>query len=107
MTDGAGLRQELEGVFREALRAVDAASCVDAAIESTDGELAIAGETLAHDGKLVVLAIGKAAAAMARAVEERAGPRIRAGLVLTADGHGLPLPHCALRYASHPLTDAR
>jgi glycerate-2-kinase len=51
--------------------------------------------------------VGKAAAAMAAALEERAGERISAGLAITKDGHGLPLRRIALREAAHPVPDAR
>jgi glycerate-2-kinase len=44
---------------------------------------------------------------MARAVEDLAGDRIRSGLVVTKDGHGLPLRQLPLREAAHPVPDAR
>ncbi|HKJ24478.1 MAG TPA: DUF4147 domain-containing protein, partial [Myxococcota bacterium] len=56
---------------------------------------------------LSVLAAGKAAVAMARAFVEAAQGRVRRGLVVTKDGHGGPVPGCALRAAAHPVPDAR
>jgi glycerate-2-kinase len=44
---------------------------------------------------------------MAAAVEAEAGDRIRSGLVVTKDGHGLPLERLALREYSHPVPDSR
>lgn len=53
-----------------------------------------------------VLAVGKAAGAMARAALDRFGPL--PALVVTKDGHGEGLPdHVQLIEASHPVPDAR
>lgn len=53
-----------------------------------------------------ILAVGKAAAPMARAALERFGPR--PCLVVTKDGHGTGLPPgVELREAAHPVPDAR
>ena len=51
--------------------------------------------------------MGKAAAAMAAAVEDEALERIRAGLVITRDGLDRPLERCRHRQAGHPVPDAR
>jgi glycerate-2-kinase len=53
------------------------------------------------------LALGKAGAAMAAACEAALGDAITFGLVVTKDGHGLPLRRFALREAGHPLPDLR
>ena len=61
-------------------------------------------------GRTVVVGAGKAAAAMAQAVEARAaeadwhGPLT--GLVVTRYGHGLPLKRIELVEAAHPVPDA-
>jgi glycerate-2-kinase len=44
---------------------------------------------------------------MASALEEVARDRIAGGLVVTKDGHGLPLDVLPVREAGHPLPDAR
>jgi hydroxypyruvate reductase len=103
----ANARAQLEGVLRAALAAVDPEAAVRRALWRSQGRLSIAGRPLPDGAGLVVLAVGKAAAAMARAVEAVAGDRIRAGLVITKEGHGLPLERLALREASHPFPDAR
>jgi glycerate-2-kinase len=54
-----------------------------------------------------VVAAGKAAAAMAAALEQVAGDRIAGGVAVTKDGHGLPLERIALLEAAHPVPDAR
>ena len=100
-------RAELEGIFRDALAAVDAEACVRAAVAGDARRLAIAGRPLPQDARLSCLAVGKAAAVMARGLESAAGPRIARGLAVTRDGHGCELEHFTLREAAHPVPDAR
>jgi hydroxypyruvate reductase len=55
-------------------------------------------------GRTVVVGAGKAAAAMARAVEDRwAGPL--SGLVVTRYGHSVPTRHIEVIEAGHPMPD--
>ena len=57
-------------------------------------------------GRTIVLGAGKAAAAMAKAVEDHwAGPL--AGLVVTRTGHGVACRTIEVVEASHPVPDAR
>jgi glycerate 2-kinase len=56
-------------------------------------------------GRTIVVGAGKAAASMARAVEDRwAGPL--GGLVVTRYGHSAPTRHIAVVEAGHPMPDA-
>ena len=56
-------------------------------------------------GRTVVVGAGKAAAAMARAVEQNwSGPL--SGLVVTRYGHGVPCERIEVVEASHPVPDA-
>lgn len=57
-------------------------------------------------GRLVVVGAGKAAAAMAQAVEAHYAGVALAGLVITRYGHALPTAQIAVREAAHPLPDA-
>jgi glycerate-2-kinase len=103
-----GPRARLEEIWRAALKAVDPAAAVRRAIAvAADGSLEIARQPVAAGSRLVVLAVGKAAAPMAQALEMLAGDRIRRGLAITPDGHGLPLRRIRAREASHPVPDAR
>ena len=97
------VRQQLESLFRAAVAAVDGGSAVGRALEMRGNKLEIAGRALPDEAQVVVLAAGKAAGAMAAAVEEIAGGRIRGGLVVTKDGHGQALSHLTLRESSHPV----
>ncbi len=107
MSPGLDSRARLEHCFRSALAAVDAGAAVTRALAREGAQLRIAGKALPDAARLLVLAIGKAAAPMAAAVEAVAGDRIAAGLAVTKDGHGTPLAQMPLREAAHPVPDAR
>lgn len=76
------------------------------------GLAAVHGRTRVRDdlrrhpipGPLHVIAIGKAAGAMALGAHDAAGADIRSGLVITKRGHGEPLPWPVLE-AGHPMPD--
>ncbi|MEE2662526.1 MAG: DUF4147 domain-containing protein [Myxococcota bacterium] len=99
--------RELETWFRVGLGAVSAERALERAIEGDAGSLRIGGERVPAGSRIVALAIGKAACAMARELERHAGDRIRSGLAITKDGHTLPLERCTVREAGHPIPDAR
>lgn len=99
-------RAELRAVFRAAVDAVDGAERVRDAVVREGGRLRVAGRLLPEGSRLRVLAAGKAAAAMAAALEERAGDLVAAGLCVTKRGHGRALSRLALREAGHPVPDA-
>jgi glycerate-2-kinase len=103
----SGVRARLESVFRSALDAVDPGAAVERVVACTGSELAIAGEPVPPNARLVVLAAGKAAVPMAAAFERVAGDRIAAGLAVTRDRPAVELEHFALRQASHPVPDER
>lgn len=104
--DRAG-RAQLESLFRAGVAAVEGGAAVRRSLAMRNGRVEIAGRPLADRSRLVVLAAGKAAAAMAGAVEEVAGDTLRGGLVVTKDGHGAALDKLVLREAGHPVPDAR
>ena len=63
-------------------------------------------ETNLGGGRIIVIAIGKAAYTMARVAEDVIRDRITAGLVITKYGHAkTPLPHFEIVEAGHPLPD--
>ena len=102
-------RSQLEEFFRAGLEAVQAQPAVARALERDGGRLNIRGRELPGNSKLVVVAVGKAAAAMAMAVENVARDRIRAGIVVTKDHHaeGHCLTRCEVIEAAHPIPDVR
>jgi len=103
------LRDHAETIFRAAVAAVDPAVAVRNSLRLVDRTRLrlLDVETPLPSGRILVIGAGKAAAPMARAVEEILGSRISEGLIVTKDGHGLPLNHIQLREAAHPVPDRR
>jgi hydroxypyruvate reductase len=92
----AAQRAVLRGLFDAAIGAADAAQCLPAYLPAPPV------------GRTVVVGAGKAAAAMARAVEDhwRGDAERLSGLVVTRYGHGLPTRRIEVVEASHPAPDA-
>jgi hydroxypyruvate reductase len=84
----------LRGLFDAAVAAADPARCLPAHLPALPR------------GRTVVVGAGKAAAAMAAAVEAH-WPEPLSGLVVTRDGHGLPCRRIEVIEAAHPVPDAR
>ncbi len=91
MTDNP--RALLGRLFQAAVAAADPAVCLPAHLPARP------------KGRTVVLGAGKAAASMARAVEQN-WPEPMEGLVVTRYGHGLPTRHIEVIQAAHPVPDA-
>ncbi|HWW21727.1 MAG TPA: glycerate kinase [Steroidobacteraceae bacterium] len=83
----------LFAMFRAALDAASPSRCVPSHLPERP------------DGRVVVVGAGKAAAEMARAVEERWGDAVT-GLVVTRYGHRSPCQHIEVVEAGHPNPDA-
>jgi hydroxypyruvate reductase len=96
--DRASLRRASAAVLAAALRAADPERLVRRALRTRD----LAG----RGGRLVLVAVGKAAVPMARAAEDVLGARLEGGLVV-APAPGRGLRRARLRLSSHPLPDAR
>ena len=93
MSSETAPRVLLRRMFDAALAACDPARCVPPFLPA------------APKGRTVVVGAGKAAAAMARAVEAHwKGPLT--GLVVTRYGHGAATKHIEVIEASHPVPDA-
>jgi hydroxypyruvate reductase len=86
-------REILRSLFDAALAAADPARCVAPQLPSPP------------KGRTVVVGAGKAAAKMARAVEDH-WPGALAGLVVTRYGHGVPCDRIEVVEAAHPVPDA-
>lgn len=100
----------LEEIFRAALLAVDPYRLVRERVRVEGGKLLLPGEgplELSAFERVLVLGVGKAAAAMARAVEESLGERISDGVIVVREGHGEPLERVRRFEAGHPLPDVR
>lgn len=97
VSDDAAARRELLTLFRAALARVEGAAAVSGWLEANPLEGA----------DWHVVAIGKAAAAMARGAEQALGERLLGGLLITKQGHAEPGPRepsrWAVRLAEHPV----
>ena len=100
---GLGLRAVLEAAYGEALKAVDPERLVAAALRPDHGR---AGERLREAKHLHLLAVGKAAAPMARAAEQQLGSRLVHSLAVVPQGYGMELSRTRVLEASHPVPDA-
>jgi hydroxypyruvate reductase len=79
---------------------------LDAAIEAAQPDAILAPHLPAPPaGRTIVLGAGKAAAAMARAVERHMSGRVE-GLVVTRYGHAVPCARVEVVEAAHPVPDA-
>ena len=91
-------RALLRRLFDAAVAAVDPARCVPPQLDGLG----------ATAGRIVVVGAGKAAAAMARAVEDhwRGDPARLSGFVVTRYGHAVPCRRIEVAEAAHPVPDA-
>ncbi len=85
-------RQFLKGLFEASVAAADPAACVPLHLPPPP------------PGRTVVIGAGKAAAAMARAVEQHWTGEL-SGLVVTRYGHGVPCRRIEVVEAAHPVPD--
>lgn len=101
------LRQDAETIFHAGLSAVDSATAVTKCLHLKDNGLVVDSHAydLAAYKNVYVVGAGKASAAMASAVEEILGDRIKGGLVNVKYGHVKPLRVIRLNEAGHPIPD--
>jgi hydroxypyruvate reductase len=101
------LRQQLHTIFQAALRAVDPGEAIRTHVRRDGDHLYVADRTydLRRYDAVYAIGVGKAGAAMARAVEALLGDRLRGGHVIVKYGHGGPVTHVTLHEADHPLPD--
>ena len=92
MTDINDPREFLEGLFRTAVQTADPLHCLPPLLPEPP------------KGRTVVIGAGKAAASMAKAVEDH-WPGDLSGLVVTRYGHGLNCARIEVVEAAHPVPD--
>ena len=91
------LRSDADGMIKESLAAI----LPDAAVRR-----ALAGHTFGG-GRIVLVAVGKAAWQMARAAADALGERIDCGIVITKYDHVMgTIPRVTCMEAGHPVPDA-
>ena len=101
-------RALIADAYQHGIERVAPDAAVQAVLRRVDDGVTIEGELVPVAGRLIVVAIGKAAPTMARAAQAVLGDRVDAGYVLTKDGHlGDPVPGFVAWEASHPVPDER
>jgi len=103
------LKQTARAIFEAGVRAVAPEACVARHLHISGSRLRAGDVDLDLDQirHIYVAGAGKASAAMARQVEDLLGSRIHDGVVVTKYGHGMPLAHCRVMEAGHPVPDAQ
>jgi glycerate 2-kinase len=106
LNDTRDLRDNARAIFRDALSAVDARRAVLEAVRAEGGSLRVFDERFDAGARVYSVALGKAAAAMASALEERLGGSL-AGGVLSAPTSDLKLSaRWRVFEGGHPLPNA-
>ena len=106
MNARARLRAAAARILERALDAAEPGGLVSAQLRVRGRHLELAGvRHPLEPGRIAVVAVGKAALAMARAAEERLGSRLATGLLISTDAAALA--RFRVRSAGHPLPDAR
>lgn len=103
------LRRDAEVIYRAALQAADAGVAVRRNLQLNNSRLRVgtANYQLRDFDRIYLLAVGKAAGAMALAVEHALGVRLTGGLVITKHGHRVEgLRVCRQTTSAHPVPDA-
>lgn len=102
------LRNDALEIFKAAVEAVKPKYFIPRYVQVIGGLLTIGNLTFELNAlrKIIVVGAGKAAAAMAYALEQIEGLEIHRGIVVTKYGHALPLKTITCIEAAHPLPDA-
>jgi glycerate 2-kinase len=94
-------------IFKAAVESVQPKYLMQQHLQQNDNYLIIGGQKIALSsiGKLIVIAAGKAAAAMGKQVEQQLAGLITNGICITKYEHGVPLQKLELIEAAHPVPD--
>jgi glycerate 2-kinase len=103
----SSIRPLLKKLIVRGLTAVNARTAVGRAISRNGVKLVIGRRRydLSRYKRVVVVGAGKATASMARAVEQRLGPRLHGGFVVVKYGHVVPTRRIVVAEAGHPVPD--
>jgi glycerate-2-kinase len=101
------VRPLLTQMLRQALASAHAGKALRRILHKDGDELTVGLRRydLRDYERIVVVGAGKAAAAMARAIEPILGRRLDGGVVIVKYGHGLATKRIAVAEAGHPLPD--
>jgi len=101
------LKNTAKEIFTAALGEVSPKHCINKSLKLSGNRLSVHGiiYDLCRIEKLYLIGAGKASASMALEAEKLLGDRIHDGLIVTKYDHGIPLKHCHLLEAGHPVPD--
>lgn len=102
------MRRDALGILKAALRAADAGEAVRRRFRITDSQLRAGPVRLSLNrfDRVYLVAVGKAAAPMAAAIEKILGARLTGGIVVTKHGHASArLKRMEVFESSHPIPD--
>lgn len=99
------LAEDLVSIYNEALKASHAGEAVEARLQVSSGAIRAGRRAIALDRveRVGIVAIGKAAPAMAEAVPEAIRDKMTFGLILTKEGYAREVDGYETREAGHPL----
>ncbi|MBA2278546.1 MAG: DUF4147 domain-containing protein [Chloroflexia bacterium] len=101
-------RGYIEDLYHAGLAAVGPRSAVARALGRRGTTITVDGSDIPTSGCVAVVAIGKAAASMAKGARDSLGEAIRNGIILTKDGHlSADVPGFRAFEAAHPVPDQR
>ncbi|MGD2295384.1 MAG: glycerate kinase [Candidatus Aminicenantes bacterium] len=101
------LRKDAEDIFQEGLEAVGPIQEIRKHVTFKDNKLSVRDQIydLTDYEAVYVIGTGKASAAMAQAVEELLGERLKEGVVNVKYGHSFPVKRIKVNEAGHPVPD--
>ena len=99
------LAEDLVSIYNEALKASHAGEAVESRLQVSSGAIRAGRRAIALDRveRVGIVAIGKAAPAMAEAVPEAIREKMTFGLILTKEGYARDVEGYEVREAGHPL----
>ena len=101
------LAEDLIAIYKDALDAAHAGKAVEARLQVSSGAIRAGRRAIALDRveDVGVVAIGKAAPAMAEAVPEAIKEKMSFGLIVTKEGYARDVDGFEIREAGHPIPD--
>ena len=99
------LAEDLVSIYHEALKASHAGEAVESRLQVSSGAIRAGRRAIALDRveRVGIVAIGKAAPAMAEAVPEAIRDKMSFGLIVTKEGYARPVSGFEVREGGHPL----
>jgi hydroxypyruvate reductase len=100
-------RSDIRAIFDAGLKAADPGEAIRRTVNITGEQLRVDGRTYDLDtfDRILVVGAGKAAAAMAAALEDVLAGRVTGGIVITKYGYGYALKGIPVVEARHPIPD--